>query len=135
MATYTFTVELQGDGDTEEEAWEDATSAFSDDPGTWKTCEKEDDYEDILKIPPVIDNTSATGKNLVAVLNLLDAEAAKFVEEFLREHPRRFHQPLDALFLWEDTPPDGASGFLSGMSKEKKHEYWKNLFNRLAEMP
>ena len=31
--TYEFTVILQGTGDTPEEAWDDAVSAFTDDPG------------------------------------------------------------------------------------------------------
>ena len=31
--TYTFTVELQGEGDSPEEAWEDAVDSFAADPG------------------------------------------------------------------------------------------------------
>jgi len=33
MTTYMFTVTLQGEGETGEEAWENAVSAFEVDPG------------------------------------------------------------------------------------------------------
>ena len=33
MPTYTFTVELRGSGQTQEEAWEDAIDSFAVDPG------------------------------------------------------------------------------------------------------
>lgn len=33
MARYEFTVTLSGEGDTPEDAWEDAVGSFTDDPG------------------------------------------------------------------------------------------------------
>jgi hypothetical protein len=34
MTTFLFAVELRGEGDTREEAWRNATEAFSCDPGS-----------------------------------------------------------------------------------------------------
>ena len=46
MPTYTFTVELQGTGDTQEEAWLDAVDSFAMDPGDpGEVTELDDDDE------------------------------------------------------------------------------------------
>jgi hypothetical protein len=39
MATYTFTLTLQGDGETEDDAWQDAVEAFIADPGVPDGCD------------------------------------------------------------------------------------------------
>jgi len=49
MPTYTFTVELQGSGNTQEEAWQDAIEAFVIDPGEpHETYQDADDFTDML---------------------------------------------------------------------------------------
>lgn len=40
MKTFEFTVTLQGSGDTEDEAWDDAVAAFTDDPGSPETVKE-----------------------------------------------------------------------------------------------
>ena len=115
MATYTFTVTLQGEGDTEEEAWEDATTAFSDDPGTWQNCTKEDDYEDVLKIPP---SATLKGAALITALEKLGPEFSRFVAQFILTTPSAANKPLDAMFLWSDTPDYNLSGFLGGRNTD-----------------
>lgn len=39
--TFLFTVELRGSGESEEEAWNDAVEAFTQDPGEPHSCIKE----------------------------------------------------------------------------------------------
>ena len=52
MKTYIFTVEIRGEGDTEEEAWEDAVEAFFHDPGEPHDTAEEDKEDDRqLKLP------------------------------------------------------------------------------------
>jgi len=47
MPTYTFTVELQGTGHSQEEAWIDAVDSFASEPGEPIDIyqEEEDEYE------------------------------------------------------------------------------------------
>ena len=49
MPTFTFTVEIQGTGYTQEEAWIDAVDSFAGDPGDPLEVEEayEDDFDDL----------------------------------------------------------------------------------------
>jgi len=49
MPTYTFTIELRGSGQTQEEAWEDAVDSFALEPGDPGEVEQDDD--DFTDIP------------------------------------------------------------------------------------
>jgi hypothetical protein len=70
MPTYTFTVELQGSGNTQEEAWQDAIETFVIDPGEpQETFQDGDDFTDMLLDEDDDTDTLSIGHNNESTMN------------------------------------------------------------------
>ena len=83
MKTYTFNVALQGEGETEEEAWTDATEAFTQDPGEPHSCTEEG------KTTKVVINNCHGGFGISKeCAEFMAAEGSKDAQFMLDEHKR-----------------------------------------------